>query len=350
MFNDNTIDFSFVLPSLPTSTPVQAVTRGFGAIFLDVETPNTTSIEYFSKGTSLGKFFVPVGASGQPSFLGELFLNTAITNVHIELGNATLFSFDGTTVTSGPADNPGGGTDLAVTDDFVYGEPTVLSTGITINAISGAPFTARVASFTDADPAGQVSDYSALINWGDGVFSSGTITPNGLGGFDVIGTHTYNSIPHTFLIFVSVSDAGGSRTAGQTTAIVTAQPSLSINNATVTEGNNGTTNAPFTVTLSSASTQTVTVDYITGDGTATAPSDYDSQAGTLTFAPGVTTRTINVAIKGDTVPEPNETFLVTLLNPVNTTIATAQGTGTINDDDEIGSVQFNAATASVAED
>ena len=349
MFNDNTIDFSFVLPSSPTSTPVQAVTRGFGAIFLDVETPNTTSIEYFSNGTSLGKFFVPVGGSGQPEFLGELFLNTAITNVHIELGTATLFSFDGTTVAPGPADNPGAGTDLAVTDDFVYAEPTVLPTGITINAISGAPFTARVASFTDADPAGQLSDYSSLINWGDGSFSAGTITPNGFGGFDVTGTHTYNSVPHTFTVFASVSDTGGSRTSGQSTVIVSAQPSLSIGNATVTEGNSGTTNAAFTITLSSASSQTVTVDYVTGDGTATSPSDYDAQAGTLTFAPGVTSRTINVAVKGDTVPEPNETFLVTLLNPVNATIATAQGTGTINDDDESGFVQFDAATATVAE-
>src|SRR5207302_8621331 len=59
--------FSFVLPSAHNTTPVQAASRGFGAIFLDVETPNTTSIEYFNGTTSLGKFFVPVGASAQRS-------------------------------------------------------------------------------------------------------------------------------------------------------------------------------------------------------------------------------------------------------------------------------------------
>ena len=349
MFNDNTIDFSFVLPSAANTTPVPAVTRGFGAIFLDVETPNTTSIEYFSNGTSLGKFFVPVGASGQPEFLGEIFQNAAITNVHIELGNATLFSFNGTTVTSGPPDNPVGGTDLAVTDDFAYAEPTALSTGLTISGIVGAPLTAKVASFTDADPNGAAGDFTALIDWGDGTSpTAGSITANGSSGFDVTGTHTY-AATGTFSIIVSVTDVGGSRTSGKSTGIIGTQPTLSINNTTVTEGNSGTTNAQFTVTLSSASTQTVTVDYVTGDSTATAPSDYDAQAGTLSFAPGVTTRTIDISVKGDTVPEPNETFFVTLLNPVNAAIAVAQGTGTINDDDEIGFVQFSSSTATVAE-
>ena len=77
----------------------------------------------------------------------------------------------------GPADAPPG-TDLAVTDDFVYPEPQAVSTGITINATAGTPFTAKVASFTDADPNGQVSDYSVVIDWGDGTSSAGGVTPN----------------------------------------------------------------------------------------------------------------------------------------------------------------------------
>src|SRR5437867_2050791 len=59
---------------------------------------------------------------------------------------------------------------------------------------------------------------------------------------------------------------------------------LSINNAFVTEGNSGTTDAIFTVFLSQATTQTVTVDFLTADGTARSPSDYQAQSGTLTFA------------------------------------------------------------------
>src|SRR5207302_5920819 len=86
MFNDNTIDMSFVVPSAATTTPIQGVTRGFGAIFLNVELPNTSSIEYFNGNTSLGKFFVPVGGHGQASFLGELFNSQEVTNVTLTLG------------------------------------------------------------------------------------------------------------------------------------------------------------------------------------------------------------------------------------------------------------------------
>src|SRR5437867_1273848 len=78
---------------------------------------------------------------------------------------------------------------------------------------------------------------------------------------------------------------------------------LSINNAFVVEGNSGTTNAVFTVFLSQADTQTVSVDFFTSDGTASAPSDYQSRSGTLSFAPGETTKTITVPVNGDTIVE-----------------------------------------------
>ena len=113
-------------------------------------------------------------------------------------------------------------------------------------------------------------------------------------------------------------------------------PSLSINSGNITEGNSGTTNGNFTVTLSQRSPLTVTVDFATADGTATAPSDYSSTSGTLTFAPGTTTHTITVPIVGDTVVEPDETFTVDLSNPVNATISQARGVGTIVNDDVPG--------------
>jgi hypothetical protein len=112
-----------------------------------------------------------------------------------------------------------------------------------------------------------------------------------------------------------------------------ATPSISINDVSVTEGNSGTTSATFTVTLSSSSTSTVTVKYDTADGTATAPSDYQPASGTLTFVPGDTTETFSVAVKGDATFEADETFAVNLSNPTNATLADAQGTGTITNDD-----------------
>lgn len=126
-------------------------------------------------------------------------------------------------------------------------------------------------------------------------------------------------------------------------------PSLSINNQTVTEGDSGLNTAIFTVTLSSASQQTVTVDYFTSDGSAKAPGDYEFVSGTITFNPGQTSRTIAVPVAGDTVAEPTENFFVNLLNPVNATVATAQGTGTINDNDASGTFQFSAPTGAASE-
>ena len=78
---------------------------------------------------------------------------------------------------------------------------------------------------------------------------------------------------------------------------------------------------------------TVTVQYATADGTATAGSDYTATSGTLTFAPSVTTMTINVPVIGDTIVEPDETFFINLSNPSNATIAVAQAQGTILNDD-----------------
>src|SRR5262249_4464561 len=84
-------------------------------------------------------------------------------------------------------------------------------------------------------------------------------------------------------------------------------PSLSLGDVTVAEGNAGTTNAVFTVTLSAPSTVPVTVSYATADGTAKASdSDYVATSGTLTFAPGETCKTITVQVKGDKKKEVDE--------------------------------------------
>ena len=81
-------------------------------------------------------------------------------------------------------------------------------------------------------------------------------------------------------------------------------PSVSIANTSVAEGDSGTSNMAFTVSLSKAATSTVTVGYASTDGTATAGSDYTATSGTLTFAPGVTSQTVNVGVIGDTTVEP----------------------------------------------
>jgi Calx-beta domain/PASTA domain/RTX calcium-binding nonapeptide repeat (4 copies) len=112
-----------------------------------------------------------------------------------------------------------------------------------------------------------------------------------------------------------------------------APPALSVSDVAVTEGNAGTTNAIFTVSLDVESGQAVSVDYATADGTANAPPDYAPQGGTLQFAPGETKKTIAIAVNGETLFEPSETFFVTLTNANSAAIADGTGIGTIVNDD-----------------
>ncbi len=123
-------------------------------------------------------------------------------------------------------------------------------------------------------------------------------------------------------------------------------PTLSIANASVTEGNSGTTSLNFLVSLDAPSGRTVTVTYATSAGTATAGVDYVATSGSLTFTPGDTQETVSITVNGDTIDEVNETFLVTISTPTNATLddAEATGTGTINDDDPPPTAVINDAT------
>jgi hypothetical protein len=125
-----------------------------------------------------------------------------------------------------------------------------------------------------------------------------------------------------------VAATGG---GGSTPPVV---PVVSVAGATVDpEGDTGSKTASFTVTLSAATTVPVTVKYATADVTATAPADYAATAGTLTFTPGQTSKTVGVLVAGDTLVEADETFRVQLSDPGAATLGTAQAAGTIVDDD-----------------
>lgn len=118
-------------------------------------------------------------------------------------------------------------------------------------------------------------------------------------------------------------------------------PKVSINNVTLAEGNLGTTNATFTVSLSRASEQPVSVKYATANGTANSLTDYLTKTGTLSFLAGETTKTFAVPVKGDLSDEANETFNVNLTNPVGATILDGQGTGTITDNDPLPVIRIS---------
>ncbi len=238
---------------------------------------------------------VPNSATG--TILNDDLPNLAINDVTAAEGNAGTTNFTFTVSLSAPA-GPGG-----VTFDIATANGT---------ATAGVDYVAN--SLTGQTiPAGS-STYTFTVQVNGDTLNEATET------FFVNVTNVVNAV---------VVDGQGVGTISNDDPL----PGLSINDVTVAEGNSGTTNAVFTVTLDAASGQTVTVNYATADGTATQPADYTNTAGTLTFTPGQTTRTITVPVIGETIPEANETFFVNLSGATNATISDNQGVGTITNDD-----------------
>jgi Calx-beta domain/Domain of unknown function (DUF4214) len=198
------------------------------------------------------------------------------------------------------------------------------------------------------------SDYNAssgILSWGDGDSSDKTFT------IPIIDNSASNS---NKTVNVGLSNVTNGATLGSPAgAVLTilddeSYPKGSIIDVSQAEGNSGTTNFMFTVSLSVASSQTIKVDYSTNDVTALSPADYQENIGTLTFAPGETSKQIAVGAKGDTQFEPDETFTVDLSNFVNAIAGKTSGLGTIVNDDAKSSgsttIQFGQATYNVQED
>jgi hypothetical protein len=114
------VDLTFFVPG----TSIPALVKGFGAVYADPDELDSTSFQYFDAlGNSLGTFPIPVSNNGL-SFLGVSFDSPIVRRVRIVYGNSAL----------GP--NDGSGTDVAVMDDFIYGEPqAVLETSIRVSQV-----------------------------------------------------------------------------------------------------------------------------------------------------------------------------------------------------------------------
>jgi len=111
------------------------------------------------------------------------------------------------------------------------------------------------------------------------------------------------------------------------------QPSISVRDVTVVEGNSGTTQATFVVALSGPSSQSVSFSFATSNGTAMEGSDYVASMGASTFAPGEVEKPVVVLVNGDTVDEIQETLFLDISNVQNATVSSNKGKGFIVDDD-----------------
>ena len=239
---------------------------------------------------------------------GDVFVVSANgTRIDFDRTNLGLFSLDIGTTETLLVNGIGGG------DSFTINNLTGVAslTAVNLHGFDGADLFS-VRSFPSIAPSvrgglgADVLNYDAEFR----VVSGDTTPPDGL----IVSPGTQSTpFLHT-----------------ETINVTSPAPTIAIGDATIGEGF-APTHAVFTATLSGASPLTVTVNYATADGTATAPGDYASQSNTLTFTPGDTVETISIPINGDALAEATETFFVNLSVAVNVVIADPQGQGSIAD-------------------
>ena len=201
------------------------------------------------------------------------------------------------------------------------GVPTIAGT-----ARVGETLTASVSEIADPDGLGGAtftyqwirSDGATDTEIADATQASYTLVPTDQG--------------KTIKVRATFTDDGGTEEALTSAATAVVQDSLllSVSDASATEG----ALVEFTVSLSAASGQQVTVQYATAEGTAESGADFTPASGTLTFAANETSKSVYVATGRDAVDEENETFTLRLSNASGATLANAEATGTIVNDDE----------------
>jgi large repetitive protein len=259
-------------------------------------------------------------------------LNEADETFTVNLSNATLALDDASGTGTITDDDPE--PSIAIGDRSAAEDAGTLTFTVSLSAISGQEVDVDYTTNDATATATAGGDYTATS--GTAVIPAGSTSTT----VDVplLDDSTYEG-GETFTLDLS-SPFNASTPDVQAVGTITeddTQPSISIGDASVTEGDTGATPATFTVTLSNPSASATTVDWSTVDATATAGTDYTAASGTLGFPAGVTTKQLAVDVHGDTAVELDETFSVVLSSPPGGTLGASTATGTIVDDDRTAS-------------
>lgn len=200
-YNSNTAGFNVVAPAGQGSTSTPAQTQGLGIVFLgNGGTPAVAPrIDYYNGDILLDSVSAPAGAA--ISFAGLLYPDAVVTRVVVTLGGSDIFDWTGSTVTPGVSG-------AVAADDVVLAEPAPARP--TVVATAGIPVSPILDTFTNTEP-----QATAVIDWGDGTRTAGTIADAGGGTFNVIGTHAY-AAPGSYTTTVTVSDDTGDEQVSQT--------------------------------------------------------------------------------------------------------------------------------------
>lgn len=213
---------------------------------------------------------------------------------------------------------------------------SVKTTGSPALGVSGVTI-----SLTGADNSNSAAAATATTN-GSGEYSFARLPA---GSYDLRASKTgFSFSPTALRVNLTVNSTGNNFTATQVPAA--SIPELYVSDVAVREGNSGNSFVTFNVSLSIPSQDNVTVRYETVNGSASSESDYAATRGTLTFAPGTVSLTVNVRLRPDTTVEPDETFMLKLSNATGARIADDTGVATIINDDVAASAARGAVDPS----
>ncbi len=268
-------------------------------------------------------------------------------------GVATLLNDDAgptptITPTPSPTPTPGGPSSVQFSSTTYSVNEGIGTATVTVTRTGSATGAASVDYATSNGTATAGQDYtsaSGTLIWSAGDSSAKTFSVNITQDTNQESAETVN---------LALSNPNGVTLGPPNTAVLTildddATPDITINDVTQNEGNS-LNSMVFTVSLSNASGQQVSVNYSTENGTASGGSDYVSVTNQpITFSPGETSKQIAINILGDSTVEPDETFFVNLITAINGNITDSQGVGTLTNDDTPGSIQLSASSYVVNE-
>ncbi len=214
-----------------------------------------------------------------------------------------------------------------------------------VHLAADSPVPVSVRASTADDTATAPADYTPIVNQVL-TFEPGAPRTQ-LVSVPVVGDVTSEPLERFFVNLTSPTGGGVIQGGPAVGTIIDndAQPTLSIAGAQVVEGDSGTAELVFTVSLSNPGSQAISVQYATSDGTAqSADGDYQASSGTLNFAANSSEpQTIVLLVNGDPKFEADQTLLVTLHSPVNASLSGSQAVGTILNDDTRPTISLSSA-------
>ncbi len=337
-----------------TDVDVFSFVTGAGSVTLNV-TPFTPGPNLDIKADLYDATGTLIASSNNSAVLSAGFtLNVAAGQYFLHV--------DGTGWGTPSSSTPSGYSQYASLGQYFIGGSIVTPDNATPHVSIGDPVVNESAgTVTFAVTLSQTASTSSAVNWAtvngtaiggsDFVANSGVLTfAAGVTTGSIMVTlvnDTVYEVTESFTVTLSspsglvLADGSGSATINDDD--LPPQPGLSINDANVLEGTvvkRGKRMTPqqstmtFSITLSAASSNLISVGYSTKDGNASVGNqDYKSASGTVTFSAGETSKTVTMTVYGDITPESDEIFTVNLSNPVNAALTDGSGSGTILNDD-----------------